>query len=363
MAFQIAYAAGLLFTGRFLDKFGVKIGYAAAMIVWSLAAAGHALAASVFTFAMARFFLALGESANFPAAVKTIAEWFPKKERAFATGLFNAGSTIGVIVSPLLIPYLNANFGWQSAVIFAGGLGLLWFGFWLSFYQTPQKRASAEEWKYIQSDSETEEKRNISWFALLRHRQTLGICLGRFVTDPIWWFFLFWLPKYLHTQFDLNIQNFGLPIIIIYTMSSLGGIGGGWLSSHFIRIGKSVDFARKTTILIAALMVVPILFLAWFPSLPAAIILISMATAAHQAWGANIYTIVSDIYPKSTIGSVMGLTSFAGAVGGILFSPAVGWILQWTHSYFLIFLIAAFAYLLAWGALKVFVPIKELEVD
>jgi ACS family hexuronate transporter-like MFS transporter len=362
MAFQIAYAAGLLFTGRFLDRFGVRLGYAIAMIFWSLSAAGHALASSVMSFASARFCLALGESANFPAAIKTVAEWFPKKERAFATGLFNTGATVGVIVSPVLVPWLALHFGWQAAFIVAGILGMVWLFFWLLLYNHPEKKASAEELAHIRSDTEEEEKQHIPWLQLFRYRQTLGICIGRFVTDPIWWFFLFWLPKYLHGQFGLDIGQFGLPLIIIYTMSSAGGIGGGWLSSRFIRRGKSVDFARKTTILIAALAVVPVVLLAWYPSLTAAIVLISLATAAHQAWGANIYTVVSDIYPKRTVGSVTGLTSFAGAAGGILFSPAVGWILEATNSYFVIFLIAGSAYLVAWLALKLFVPIKPLNI-
>ncbi|MDR0757715.1 MAG: MFS transporter [Tannerella sp.] len=362
MAFQIAYAAGLLFTGRFLDRFGVRLGYSIAMIFWSLSAAGHALASSVMSFASARFCLALGESANFPAAIKAVAEWFPKRERAFATGLFNTGATVGVLVSPVLVPWFALHFGWQSAFIFAGILGMVWLFFWLLLYGHPVGKASAEELEHIRSDSAGEEKQDIPWRQLFRYRQTLGICIGRFVTDPIWWFFLFWLPKYLHGQFGLDIGSFGLPLIIIYTMSSAGGIGGGWLSSWFIRRGRSVDFARKTTILIAALTVMPVVLLAWYPSLIAAIVLISLATAAHQAWGANIYTVVSDIYPKRTVGSVTGLTSFAGAVGGILFSPAVGWILEATNSYFIIFMIAGVAYFAAWLSLKCFVPVKPLNI-
>ncbi|MDR2764149.1 MAG: MFS transporter [Tannerella sp.] len=362
MAFQIAYAAGLLFTGHFLDRFGVRLGYSIAMIFWSLSAAGHALASSVISFASARFCLALGESANFPAAIKTVAEWFPKKERAFATGLFNTGATVGVIVSPVLISRLALNFGWQAAFVAAGILGVVWLFFWLLFYGQPEKKASKKELDYIRSDSEKEEeKQDIPWLQLLRSKQTLGICIGRFVTDPIWWFFLFWLPKYLHGQFGLDIGDFGLPLIIIYTVSSLGGVSGGWLSSWFIRRGKSIDFARKTTILIAALAVMPIVLLAWYPSFIAAIVLISLATAAHQAWGANIYTVVSDIYPQKTVGSVIGLTSFAGAVGGIIFSPTVGWILAATNSYFIIFLIAGAAYLVAWLALKIFVSIQPVK--
>ncbi|MDR1814624.1 MAG: MFS transporter [Tannerella sp.] len=353
-AFQVAYALGLLFAGMFIDRFGVRIGYSVAMAVWSLSAAGHALASAVMSFASARFCLALGESANFPAAVKTVAEWFPKKERALATGVFNAGSTVGVIISPILIPWLAVSFGWQSAFVFAGALGFVWLFFWLLLYRTPEKRD-------LEKDVRSEDKP--SWKQLLRDRRTFGICIGRFVTDPIWWFFLFWLPKYLHEQFGLDLQSFGIPLIIIYLMSSLGGIGGGWLSSFFIRRGKSIDFARKTTILIAALMVVPVITLAWLPSLVGAILFIGLATAGHQAWGANIYTVVSDVYPKSAVGSVVGLTSFAGAVGGVLFSPLVGWILQLTGSYIIIFVIASVAYLAAWLALKIFTPISSSKLD
>jgi ACS family hexuronate transporter-like MFS transporter len=363
MAFQIAYAIGLLFTGRFLDRFGVRIGYSIAMIVWSLSAAGHALASSVISFATARFSLALGESANFPAAIKTVAEWFPKKERALATGLFNSGSTIGAITGPILIPYLSVTYGWQAAFIVTGALGFVWLLVWLRAYKPPEKKASPKELAHILSDSEPEETVAVPWLKLLNHKQTLGICIGRFVTDPIWWFFLYWLPKYLNEQLGLELRGLGLPLIIIYTMSSLGGIGGGWLSSRFIRMGKSIDYARKTSILIAALMVMPIVLLVWYPSLTAAIVLIGMATAAHQGWASNIYTIVSDIYPKRTVGSVIGLTSFAGAVGGIIFSPVVGWILELTGNYFIIFFIAGVAYFLAWLSLKIFVPeIKPLTM-
>jgi ACS family hexuronate transporter-like MFS transporter len=360
MAFQIAYAIGLLFTGRFLDKFGVRIGYSIAMVVWSFAAAGHALASSVLSFASARFGLALGESANFPAAIKTVAEWFPKKERALATGIFNSGSTVGAIIAPLLIPFLAVTFGWQAAFIATGALGFIWLVFWVLFYKTPEKAASDKELAHILSDKEPEQTvTSVPWKKLLSHKQTLGICLGRFLTDPIWWFFMYWLPKYLSEQLGLDLQGLGIPLIIIYTMSSVGGIGGGWLSSHFIKSGKSIDFARKTTILIVAFMVMPVFLLSWIPSLALAIVLLSMATAAHQGWASNIYTVVSDIYPKNAIGSMTGLSGFAGAIGGIIFSPLVGWILQSTGNYQIIFAIASVAYLLAWFSLKIF--IKRIE--
>jgi ACS family hexuronate transporter-like MFS transporter len=361
MSFQIAYAIGLLFTGRILDRFGVRIGYAVAMVVWSLSAAGTAFARSIFGFAAARFSLALGESANFPAAIKTVAEWFPKKERAFATGLFNSGSTVGAIAAPLLIPFLALRFGWQMAFIATGLLGFVWLILWVIFYKTPPKTHIPPE-ERLSGNAGTDEPqtgKSVPWIKLLAHKQTLGICLGRFVTDPVWWFFMYWLPKYLSDKLGLDIQGLGIPLIIIYTVSSLGGIGGGWLSSRLIGKGKSIDFARKTSILIMALMVMPVFLLTWLQSLAAAIVLISLATAAHQGWASNIYTVVSDIYPKNAVASMTGLTSFAGAVGGIIFAPSVGWILQSTGNYHIIFGIASIAYLLAWLSLKIFV--KRIE--
>jgi ACS family hexuronate transporter-like MFS transporter len=358
MAFQIAYAIGLLITGNFLDKFGVRIGYSIAMFVWSIAAGAHAFASTVITFASARFGLALGESANFPAAIKTVSEWFPKKERAFSTGIFNSGSTIGAIIAPVLIPFLAVTFGWQSAFLLTGLLGIIWLFFWIPIYKSPGKAAklSTEELQYIRSDKEIETSVFIPWLKLLTYRQTTGICLGRFVTDPIWWFFLYWLPKYLNAKHGLDIQGLGLPIVIIYLVSSVGGIGGGWLSSYFIKIGKSVDFARKTTILIFALLAVPVFLLSYFSNLWLAVALISLATSAHQAWASNIFTVVSDIYPKNAVGSVTGLAGFSGAIGGIIFSPLVGLILDRTGSYFVVFSIAGCAYLLAWLCLKIFIP-------
>ena len=363
MSFQIAYAIGLLVTGRFLDKFGVKTGYSLAVGLWSLVAGVHALASSVIGFAAVRFGLALGESANFPAAIKTVAEWFPKKERAFATGVFNSGSTIGAILAPALIPWLVIHWGWQWAFIITGALGVVWLICWLPFYRSPReaKGISAAELIHIESDSEREVLVSIPWTKLLTYRQTIGICLGRFVTDPIWWFFLYWLPKYLSAEHGIDLQTMGVSLIIIYAVSSLGGIGGGWLSSQFIKAGRSVDFARKTCILIVGLMVTPIFFLTSFSNLWVAVALISLATAAHQGWASNIFTVVSDIYPKNAVGSMTGLAGFAGAIGGIVFSPLVGFILDATHSYYIVFAIASCAYLLAWVFLKIFIPqIKSL---
>ena len=358
MAFQIAYALGLLVAGRFLDKFGVRWGYSIAIFVWSIAAACHAMASSVFGFILARFGLALGESGNFPAAIKTVSEWFPVKERALAAGIFNSGSTVGAIIAPLLVPFLALTFGWQSAFIVTGLFGILWLFFWIPVYRPPEKTChlSKEELAYIRSDHAPEKSVSIPWLQLLTYRQTVGICLCRFLTDAVWWFFLYWLPKYLNTQHGLDIQQLGFSLIIIYTVSSIGGIGGGWLSSYFIKIGKSVDYARKTTVLIMALMVVPIFSLSYFSNLWIAVMLISLATAAHQGWASNIFTIVSDIYPKNAVGSVSGLAGFAGAIGGIIFAPLVGIVLDATGSYYFVFAYASLSYLLVWLILKIFIP-------
>jgi len=358
MSFQIAYALGLLLSGRFLDKFGVKIGFTLAMGIWSLATGLHALCSTVIGFSAARFGLAIGQSANFPAAIKTVSEWFPKKERAFATGVFNAGSTIGAIIAPIVVLWLAIQWDWKWAFIITGSLGFLWLLLWLPFYRPPReiKDLSEGELEHIESDNEPEVKVSIPWVKLLTYKQTIGICLGRFLTDPIWWFFLYWLPKYLSSEHSIDLQALGLPLIIIYAVSSMGGIGGGWLSSQFIKSGRSIDFARKTSILIVALMVVPVFFLSYFSNLWIAVALISLATAAHQGWASNIFTVVSDIYPKKVVGSMTGLAGFAGAVGGVLFAPLVGFILDATQSYYIVFAIASCAYLLAWLSLKIFIP-------
>lgn len=356
-AFHTAYAIGLLITGNLIDKFGIKIGLSVAMTIWSVAGMAHSLASSALSFGMARFGLAFGESANFPASIKTVAEWFPKKERALATGIFNSGSNIGAIVAPIIVPLIALKYGWQWAFIITGSLGFLWLVFWLPLYRSPEKHpgVSAGELTHIKSDPE-ESVQHIPWKNILPYRQTIGICLSRFITDPIWWFFLYWLPKFLNSKYGLDISGIGIPLIIIYTASSFGSIGGGWLSSHFIKKGKSIDFARKTTVLIVGLMVLPIFFASYTSHLWVSVLLISLATSAHQGWGANIFTIVSDIFPKNTVGSVIGLSGFCGAVGGMLFAPAVGLILQATGNYYIVFGIASLAYITAWLILKIFIP-------
>ncbi|MCK5207028.1 MAG: MFS transporter, partial [Cyclobacteriaceae bacterium] len=337
-AFQAAYAIGLLTTGRLLDRIGTRIGYSIAITLWSVAGMFHAAARSVFSFAVARFALGLGESANFPAAVKTVAEWFPKKERALATGLFNSGSSIGAILAPLLVPWIALNYGWQWAFIATGALGFVWLIFWLPVYRRPEahtKLKSLELDHILQDGHETENK--VPWRKIFPHRQTLGISLSLFLTAPIWWFFLYWLPKFLNNNHGIDLSNIGLPLIVIYIISDGGAILGGWLSSFMIKRGMDPIKARKRAILFLAFLVVPIFFAAFTSSLWVAVGLIALAAFSHQGYASNIFTIISDIYPKNAVGSMVGLSLFAGSIGGVLFSSAVGFILEATGNYYMIF--------------------------
>lgn len=366
-AFQFAYALGMLISGRLLDLFGTRIGYSLSILVWSIAASIHALMRSVFGFGFARALLGLGEAGNFPAAVKTIAEWFPKKDRAFATGIFNSGSTIGAIVAPIIVAFITLQFGWKWAFLVTGSLGFVWLAFWFVLYRNPSmhKRVNALELKYIRAEVECAEtaSKPMSWGSLLRYKQTYAICFSRLVTDWVWWFFLFWMPDYLNKTQQMDIKGTVLPIIVIYTMASFGGIFGGWLSSSFIKRGRTVDFARKTTILICALMVLPLVFLSQLHSLWPVVLLIGTAAAAHQGWASNIYTVVSDIYPKNAVGTVIGMSGFGGALFGAFSAAFVGWILQMTGSYTLIFVLASSTYLIAWLTLKLFIKrIEPLEM-
>ena len=364
-AFQIAYAIGLVTTGRLLDKFGTRLGYLWAIVVWSIAGMFHAAARGVASFSVARFALGLGESANFPAAVKSVAEWFPKKERAFATGLFNSGSTVGAISAPIIVSVIALNFSWKWAFIATGALGFIWVIFWLAYYQHPAKhpKLSKEEYNFIHQDQEKADEKGMKWSSLFKYKQTLAICATRFISDWVWWFFLFWIPDFLNKMHGIDMKEVVLPLIIIYAISSIGGIGGGWISSKFIKMGRSIDFARKTTILICAMIVLPVLLVSQIQSLWVAVVLISFAAAGHQGWSANIFTIVSDIYPKKAVASMVGLSGFTGAIGGALSATAVGLLLDLTGSFFLIFLIAALVYTINWLILKTFIKeIKPLDI-
>ncbi|MDQ3748737.1 MAG: MFS transporter [Acidobacteriota bacterium] len=359
-AFTGAYAVGLVVVGRLMDWLGTRKGFSLAIIFWSLAAMGHAFARSAFGFGIARFALGLGEAGNFPAAVKTTAEWFPKKERALATGIFNSGSNVGAIVAPLTVPWIAINYGWQWAFIITGAVGFIWLIFWLLLYQKPEEhlRLSKAELAYIQSDP-AEPVTKIPWLRLLPHRQTWAFAAGKFITDPVWWFFLFWLPKFLNENHGLTLTGLGIPLVIIYVAADFGSIGGGYLSSALIKRGWSVNAGRKTAMLVCALCVVPIIFAVYAKDLWVAVALISLATAAHQGWSANLFTLVSDMFPRRVVGSVVGIGGFAGAVSGMLIATVTGLLLEWTGSYVPIFIFAASAYLFALLVIHLLVPRLE----
>jgi ACS family hexuronate transporter-like MFS transporter len=358
--FQAAYAVGLLVVGGLMDRFGTRKGFSFAIVFWSVAAMGHALARTVAGFSVARFALGLGEAGNFPAAIKTVAEWFPKKERALATGIFNSGTNVGALVTPLVVPWITIAYGWQWAFILTGLVGFVWLVFWLALYRRPEEhpRLSKGELAYIQSDP-PDKAVKIPWRRLLPHRQTWSFALGKFMTDPIWWVYLFWLPDFLNKQHGLSLKDFGPPLVVIYVIADIGSIGGGWLSSALIKRGWSVNAGRKTAMLVCALCVVPIVFASQTKSLWVAVVLIGIAAAAHQGWSANIFTMVSDMFPRRAVGSVVGIGGMAGSIGGMLIALVVGVILERTGSYVPIFIIAASAYLFALLVIHLLAPRLE----
>lgn len=362
-AFQGAYAVGLLVVGGLMDRFGTRKGFSFAMVFWSLAAMAHALARSAFGFGVARVALGLGEAGNFPGAIKTVAEWFPKRERALATGIFNSGSNVGAIIAPLTVPLIAVAWGWQFAFILTGAIGFIWLVFWLLIYRRPDEdpKLSRAELAHIQSDAEEPLKR-ISWTRLFPHRQTWSFAIGKFLTDPIWWVWLFWLPPFLNAKFGLDITKIGPPLIVIYIIADIGSIGGGWLSSAFIKRGWSVNAGRKVAMLICALCVLPVVFATLTSSLWVSVLLISLAAAAHQGWSANIFTTASDMFPRQAVGSVVGIGGMAGSVGGMILQAGVGLIVAYTGSYFSVFIIAASAYLVALLIIHLLTPKLEPAV-
>jgi ACS family hexuronate transporter-like MFS transporter len=359
-AFQGAYAIGLLGAGVVIDRFGTRIGYAIAISVWSVAAMSHALAAGVMSFAAARFALGLGEAGNFPAAIKAVAEWFPRRERALAAGIFNSGSNIGAIVAPLVVPVVATTWGWQAAFLCTGALSATWLVVWLLTYRTPdeQPALSAVERAHIDSDP-PEPAARVSWTQLLRHRQAWAFVAAKFMTDPIWWFFLFWLPKFLHAEYGLTLLGLGLPLIAIFVAADVGSIAGGWLAGRLIKRGWSVNRARKSAMAACALAVVPIVLAANAANLWLAVALIGLATAGHQGWSANVFTLASDMFPRHAVASVVGIGGFAGAVGGMLIANFTGFLLQATGSYAPVFVMAGSAYVLALAVVHALAPRLE----
>lgn len=359
--FSLAYAIGFLGMGRLLDRIGVRKGFAFSIVVWSLAAISHAFARSAAGFSFARAALGLGESGNFPGAIKTTAEWFPRKERALATGIFNAGSNVGAIVTPLTVPWIALNYGWQEAFIATGSLGFIWLIFWLWLYGPPEghPKVSAAEMAHIRSDP-PESSVLVPWRKLLGYRQTWAFVIGKFLTDPIWWFYLYWLPKFLDSQFGVKLGRVALPLVIIYVIADIGSVGGGWMSSALIRRGWSVNRGRKITMLTAALLIVPTMFAPHATNLWVAVGIVSVAAAAHQWWSANIFTTASDMFPRAAVASVVGFGGFAGAMGGVLFQRVTGRVLEATHNnYSAIFVVCGLAYVTALLIMHLIVPRLE----
>ena len=359
-AFQAAYAVGMLAVGGFIDRVGTRLGYAIVMVFWSFASMAHAAASSLSSFFMARIALGFGESGVFPASIKAVAEWFPAKERALATGIFNAGTNVGVILAGLSVPWITLHFGWRWTFVIIGSLGFAWLALWLLLYQKPEDhpRCSKAELAYILSDS-PQPVEKIKWLSLLPFRQTWAYACGKFLIDPVWWFYLFWVPDFLERRYGIHLAQIGLPIVVIYLISDVGSVSGGWLSSFMIRRGFSVNAGRKMAMLVCAISVVPIVFAYRVSGLWPAVLLIGLATAGHQGFSANLYTLTSDLFPKRAVGSVAGIGGMAGAVGGMLIAKIVGYVLQWTGSYRIPFFIAGAAYLVALAAIHLLTPRME----
>jgi MFS transporter, ACS family, hexuronate transporter len=356
-AFQAAYAVGLLLVGRVIDKLGTRVGYALAMTVWSLASISQGFMNSLAGFLAGRFALGFGESGVFPASVKSIAEWFPRKERALALGIANAGTNLGAIITPLLVPWITWHWGWRWAFYLIGSVGFIWLALWLWLYRSPQEHplCASAELAYIRSDPSEPETR-LNWHSLFPHKQTWAFALAKLITDPIWWFLLFWVPDFLQRKHGLSLLQIGPPIVVIYLMADVGSIAGGWLSSFLIQRGKSVNFSRKMAMLVCAVSVVPVVFTAKITSTAGAVVLLGLAAAAHQGFSANLYTICSDMFPRKAIASVVGFGGMAGALGGLLIAKIVSYFLQWTGSYAIPFFIAGSAYLVALGVVQILAP-------
>ncbi len=365
--FQLAYAIAMPFAGRMIDLLGTRIGYALAVVVWSLASMSHACASTLTQFAAARFGLGVGESANFPAAIKTVADWFPRRERAFATGIFNSGSNLGAMIAPLLVPFVALRLGWRAVFLVTGCLDFLWLAVWLVYFRQPAKHklVSAGELAYIQSDGVPEAPAKAQYSKILRQRAAWAFICGKFMTDPVWWFYLFWLPGFLHSAYGLELTQLGLPLVVIYLAADAGSVAGGWLSSFLTSRGWPLNRARKTAMLICAAGAAPAVLLLFVHSLWPTVLLLSLATASHQGWSANLYTIVPDTFPQKTVGAVVGLGGFAGALAGMLVARAVGFWLDLSHGFYgPLFVCAGTAYLSALLVVHLWSPkLERVELD
>jgi ACS family hexuronate transporter-like MFS transporter len=346
--FQVAYAIGYISFGRIVDALGARLGYAVAIVIWTMSHMAHGLASGVASFATARFGLGIGESGNFPAGIRAVTDWFPQRERALAIGIFNAGANVGAIITPLLVPALVLAFGWRTAFYLTGVLGVAWLAAWWIVYRHPAQHPdiSAEELAWIRQDP-PDPATKAGWLTLIGKRETWAFALGKFLIDPIWWFYLFWLPGYLFNRYHLDLKTFGPPLAVVYLISDLGSIAGGWMSSRLIESGRTVNLARKAAMGLCALLVLPIWSIQSIDSLWGATLLIGLATAAHQAFSANLYTLPSDVFPRNAVGSVIGIGGTVGALGGMGMALFTGYILDKTGSYQLLFAICGSAYALA----------------
>ncbi|MBM3826243.1 MAG: MFS transporter [Verrucomicrobia bacterium] len=383
-SFQFAYAIGMLLSGRIIDRIGIKKGFIIFVGLWSLAAIGHGFAhrlpdfslpwmqidaktgfafvtltGTAAGFALMRFLLGLGEAGNFPASIKATAEWFPKKERALATGIFNSGTNVGALGAPLLVPWIAVTLGWEWAFIITGAVGFLWMAWWAVAYYAPRQhpRITPAEVAHIESDP-PDEQGSVSWLSLLRFRQTWAVAVGKFLTDPVWWLYLFWIPGFLNKQHGVDLKNIGLPLVTIYLIADVGSIGGGWISSRLIKAGWTVNAARKTAMGVCAVSVIPIVFVNDVGMWPS-VLLVSLAAAAHQGWSCNMFTLASDMFPRKAVGSVVGIGGMSGAVGGMVLAFVVGEVLQRTGSYAILWFIAGSAYLIGLAIIHLLVPRME----
>ncbi|SDJ02596.1 MFS transporter, ACS family, hexuronate transporter [Paraburkholderia steynii] len=363
VVFTACYAIGLILSGKLVDKYGVKLGYGICVLVWSIAACGHSLVRNTLGFSFMRALLGLAESGNFPAAVKAVSEWFPRREQALAVGILTSGTSIGAVAAPALVPWLAASYGWQAAFLVTGLTGFVWLGFWYLMYYAPQKHKaiSVEELKYINENRAGDDDKgpSVNWISLLKIRPTWAFVMGKLLTDPIWWFMLFWLPSYFSSRYHLDLKNLGLPLVVVYVATSIGSISGGWLSSRLIARGWDVTRARQITMLGLAFLVVPIAFSPWIDNMWAMVGLLSLAAAAHQGWSANLFTTASDMFPKRLVGSIVGMGGMAGAIGGTVFPLFVGALLDHFKAlgnvnagYNILFAICGSAYVIAWTIMR-----------